>query len=84
MFDTTTSVPLDEKLDKPNKFDEMVLFAEKLGNFYHKYTGIPFVRVDLYLTKNGIKFGEFTGTPNKGHLNNKYNRIFGKLWENKK
>jgi len=40
--------------------DEILEVAEKLGLFF------PFVRVDLYLTDEGIKFGELSFSPGSG------------------
>ena len=40
--------------EKPIKFDEMILIAEKLS------IGIPHVRVDLYEVNGMVYFGEFT------------------------
>ena len=52
----------EEQLKKPDKFDEMVKFAEKIASPF------PFVRVDLYLINNKIYFSEMTFTPAKGTL----------------
>ena len=46
-----------EVLKKPDKYSEMLEIAENLGSFF------PFVRVDLYLTDEGIKFGELSFAP---------------------
>lgn len=45
---------------KPEKLKEMILLAEKLSK------DIPFVRVDFYLVKNHIYFGEITFFPGSG------------------
>ena len=45
---------------KPEKLKEMILLAEKLAK------DIPFVRVDFYLVKNHIYFGEITFFPGSG------------------
>jgi len=53
--------PLGPKIEKPNRFDEMIDIAETLGSEF------DFMRVDLYLTKNsGITFGELTVMPGSG------------------
>ena len=52
----------EEQLKKPDQFDEMVKFAEKIASPF------PFVRVDLYLINNKIYFSEMTFTPAKGTL----------------
>ena len=46
--------------EKPRKFDEMVVLAEKLS------TGIPHVRVDFYEVDGKIFFGELTFFQNSG------------------
>lgn len=80
-FHTTKSAQLNVKTDRPNNLDEMIYFVEKLGNYYHNFTSIPFVRVDLYNTNKGIIFGEYTGGPNGGlHITNEYQKLFGKYW----
>ena len=52
----------EEQLKKPEQFDDMVKFAEKIASPF------PFVRVDLYLINNKIYFSEMTFTPAKGTL----------------
>jgi hypothetical protein len=63
---------------KPDRLDEMLAAAERLG------TGIDFVRVDLYATKDRIYFGELTMTPNAAAGRFKplsYDRIVGDFWK---
>lgn len=79
------AAPLDIKVEKPENLNDMIEFAEKVANYYHQYTKIPFVRVDLYNidTKDGkrIFFGEFTGGPNGGKgITQEYQQLFGKYW----
>lgn len=50
----------DIKIEKPQKMDEAFDVAEKLAKEF------PFVRVDLYIVKNKIYFGELTFTPAAG------------------
>ena len=52
----------EEQLKKPEQFEKMVKFAEKIASPF------PFVRVDLYLINNKIYFSEMTFTPAKGTL----------------
>ena len=52
----------EEQLKKPDQFEKMVKFAEKIASPF------PFVRVDLYLINNKIYFSEMTFTPAKGTL----------------
>ena len=64
-------------LDRPRPFAEMVEVAKKLS------AGFPFVRVDLYLVKDQIIFGEMTFYPAKGILPFSppaYNHFFGDLF----
>lgn len=51
-----TSYPnyMDEKIDKPKNFEEMLAIANKLAE------GFPHVRVDLYNVNGKIYFGELT------------------------
>ena len=51
------AAPDDFSLPKPDFLDEAFETADKLSK------GFPFVRVDLYITKNGVRFGELTFTP---------------------
>ena len=44
----------------PNQLSEMLRVAERLSN------GFDFIRVDLYITTEGIKFGELTNYPDAG------------------
>lgn len=48
-------------LPKPAHFDEMLSVAAKLAS------GVDFVRVDLYETREGVKFGELTNYPEGGN-----------------
>ncbi len=45
---------LDPIMEKPKEFEEMLEISKKLSEDF------PFVRIDLYLTPNGIFFGEYT------------------------
>lgn len=49
--------PEDFSLPKPERIEEAFEVADRLS------WGFPFVRVDLYLTEKGIRFGEMTFTP---------------------
>ena len=56
---------------------KMIEIAEILAK------GADFLRVDLYLTKKGIKFGELTNYPAAGNLNFSpefWNSEIGKEW----
>lgn len=54
------NAPSDFSLPKPEKLDEMFRIASILSQ------GIPFVRVDLYLSCGKIYFGEMTFNPDGG------------------
>ena len=47
-------------IERPVHLDEMISIAKSLS------AGIDFVRVDLYITDKGIKFGELTNYPDGG------------------
>ena len=49
-------------IPKPEDLSEMILIAEKLSQ------DLDFVRVDLYRTDSGIKFGELTNYPEAGKV----------------
>jgi len=44
----------DQPIERPEHYDEMIALAEKLS------AGLVHVRVDLYDTPDGVKFGELT------------------------
>ncbi len=50
----------EEALARPEKLDEMLRVASALSE------GVDFVRVDLYDTDQGVKFGELTNYPDGG------------------
>ncbi|MER1984402.1 MAG: ATP-grasp fold amidoligase family protein [Solibacillus sp.] len=68
------NVPADFKLEKPDGFEKMFEYAEKLAKPF------PFVRVDFYLIEGEVIFGELTFTPgaalDKGRLEST-DRILG-------
>ena len=51
-----------KNLTKPKHLPEMLELAETLS------AGIDFIRVDLYETSDGVKFGELTNYPSAGNL----------------
>ena len=65
-------------LNPPHNLDEMFWISRKLVQAAH----VSFMRVDLYSTKAGIKFGEFTAIPNaaKEYFVDDYERILGNYW----
>lgn len=61
-------------LDQPSRFAEMAAIATKLADEF------PFIRVDLYLVRDAIVFGELTFYPDNGtgpFSPAEYNRFFG-------
>lgn len=58
-----------ELVPKPQELQKMIDLAEVLAE------GVDFLRVDLYLTKNGIKFGELTNYPAAGTI-----KFFPEFW----
>lgn len=53
----SAEAPEDFTLPKPEGIGEAFGIADRLSR------GFPFVRVDLYLTERGVRFGEMTFTP---------------------
>ncbi|QLH81341.1 ATP-grasp fold amidoligase family protein [Halosimplex pelagicum] len=76
---TKGRVPLGPAIDEPERFDEMMEVAEKLGEEF------DFIRVDLYLLNGDrIVFGELTVGPANGtspFSPRHYDYEFGELWE---
>lgn len=69
---------LDEEIELPEKFDEMVEISKKLAEDF------PFVRVDLFFVKGKIYFSEMTFTPDRGLMTvepKKYYKIWGDFLE---
>lgn len=58
---SSLTMPDDFTMKKPEKFDEMILIAEKLSS------GLEFVRLDLYYVDGIIYFGEYTLYPLSGY-----------------
>jgi hypothetical protein len=54
--------PSEDPPPKPESLDEMLLIAEALSK------EADFIRVDLYVTAKGVKFGELTNYPAGGKL----------------
>lgn len=72
------AAPVQFSLEKPAFLDEAFQIADALS------AGFPFVRVDLYLTERGVRFGELTFTPaaamDKKRLP-ETDRLFGSLMQ---
>ncbi|MGN5078546.1 ATP-grasp fold amidoligase family protein [Aeromonas veronii] len=69
---------VDPSLSIPKTANEIVETARLLSI----ETKLPFIRVDLYNTKSGIRFGEFTPMPGS-YMSYcpDTNRMFGNLWK---
>ena len=69
---------IDPAIPNPQRFDELISAAKRLS----LATRIPFVRVDLYTTADGIYFGEFTPRPGgRQHYHLEHDIHLGKMWE---
>ena len=62
----------------PNNLSELFSVATRLV----AAANVSFVRVDLYSTNAGVKFGEFTPVPNnaKESFTDEYENILGRYW----
>jgi len=70
--------PAGDIVARPEEMSEMIRLAEALG------APFDFVRVDLYSTGDGIKFGEFTFYPNAGLVKFEppaWDEKFGEPWK---
>lgn len=56
----SSSLDSSFKIEKPKMMDKMFEYADKLSKDF------PFVRTDLYTTKDKVYFGELTFTPSAG------------------
>ena len=54
IYDNLGEEQEDQPIERPEHYDEMIALAEKLS------AGLVHVRVDLYDTPDGVKFGELT------------------------
>ena len=64
-------------IEKPAQYDEMLALAEKLCE------GFSHVRVDLYVIRQKIYFGEMTFTPGRGYdpiVPDEYDFLLGEQW----
>ncbi|HLJ59911.1 MAG TPA: ATP-grasp fold amidoligase family protein [bacterium] len=71
----TRGKSIDQPMPRPPHLDEMLEYAERLGD------GLDFLRVDLY-DAGKVYFGEMTLYPSAGgeFFDPKWNRYFGELW----
>lgn len=72
----TSLRPCADAIHRPKEMDEMVEVASRLGASYES-----FVRVDLYLSRKGVYFGEFSSTPFNGNNMLPWaDHLLGRLW----
>lgn len=68
----------DPAVPVPDRFDEIIAAAERIS----LATGLAFVRVDLYQTRNGVVFGELTPCPGEPqHYTDEHDLHLGRLWQ---
>lgn len=67
---TWPNFPHDNFIEKPMEIKEMISIAETLAQDF------DFCRIDLYLSKDGVKFGEITISPGGG-----WDKISPKEWD---
>ncbi|WP_084468422.1 ATP-grasp fold amidoligase family protein [Promicromonospora sukumoe] len=76
--DVSTGRTTDPTIPVPDRFPELVATAEKIS----RATGLAFVRVDLYQTRNGVVFGELTPCPGEPqHYTDDHDLLLGRLWQ---
>lgn len=65
---------IEDDIDKPQCWDDMVVFSRKVSKLF------PFMRVDLFAVEDRFYIGEFTDCPMEGMdpLDLKYDRFFGR------
>ena len=66
-------------VEKPKQFDEIVEICDKLSEDF------SYVRIDLYIFKNNIYFGELTFTPGSGFAKfvpEEKDKLWGEYWGN--
>lgn len=68
--------PRARPIARPPQLDAMLAVASRLGAAYG-----TFVRVDLYLSRDGIRFGEFSSTPFRGsEILPWADALLGRMW----
>ena len=68
---------LDEPLERPDCWDEMVASVQKIGEELNIY-----MRIDMFATNRGAVFGELTPTPHGGKGYSEFgDRFLGSYWE---
>ena len=74
--------PIEQTVEQPENLEKLISVAEDLGEYYHAYTGIAHVRVDLFDADTGPIFSEFTGGSNAGKgYTPEVDAWLGSLWK---
>ena len=69
-------LPEETLTEKPDCWEELVATAKDLAGNLNRFT-----RVDLFATKRGVVFGEFTPTPHGGRGFTKWaDKWLGSMW----
>jgi len=72
---------IEDQIARPPNFQQVILLAERLADYYLRWTGIKHVRVDVFDSDNGPVFGEYAGGTNSGEgFTDEAQVILGKLW----
>lgn len=76
--DISISRTTDPTVPVPDRFGEIIAAAERIS----RATGLAFVRVDLYQTRNGVVFGELTPCPGEPqHYTDDHDLLLGRMWQ---
>ncbi|GAA4686003.1 hypothetical protein GCM10023198_00140 [Promicromonospora umidemergens] len=76
--DVSTGRESDPTIPVPDRFEETIATAERIS----RATGLAFVRVDLYQTRNGVVFGELTPCPGEPqHYTDDHDLLLGRFWQ---
>lgn len=70
------TAPINKTIQKPFFMDELIAIVEDISTFITSHLGLSFMRIDMYMTNKGIRFGEFSYTVNGG---NGYTPLYDKL-----
>lgn len=65
----------NERIDRPPYIEKLIAFGERFAE------KIDHVRIDFFVNKNDVYFGEFTFTTGGGHSHNHLNEMIGSNWD---
>jgi hypothetical protein len=69
--------PCGKTIERPPEMDAMMAMASRLGSAFG-----GFARIDLYLSRKGIYFGEFSSAPFGGlDISDWADKLLGRLWD---